>query len=295
VDIKTNSCKFDFEMNLELAIRSFMMKTLFPFIIAPNNLLAALLFALAFWPSDISAKSRLNEIKERAEIRVCIWPGYYAISYRDPRTSELEGIDIDMARELASELGVKLSFIDSSFASLVKNITTDACDIAMHGVGVRESRKAHMDFSDPHLASGIYAVSTKSNSIIRKWEDIDQDGVIAVVQKGTYMEPVMRKYLKKAKLSVVNSFKAREQEVQSGRADVFLTDFPYGRRMAKLTNWARLLAPKKVLAPTPYAYAVPKGDAEWLARINAFVASIKRDGRLARSAARHGLTPIVAK
>ncbi|MGB0683965.1 MAG: substrate-binding periplasmic protein [Magnetovibrionaceae bacterium] len=243
---------------------------------------------------QVVAQARLAKVMEAGELRVCIWPGYFAISYRNPRTGELEGIDIDMAKAFAGDLGVKLSFVDSSFAKLIENMTNDACDIAMHGVGVRADRAKHMDFSQPHLISGIYAVSMKSNDVIKTWDDIDQAGNVIVVQKGTYMEPVMRETLKQADLSVVDSFKAREQEVESGRADVFMTDFPYGRRMVSLTDWALLLEPPAPLAPTPYAYAVPKGDAEWLARVDEFLAKVKADGRLAASAEKHGLTPIVA-
>ncbi len=241
------------------------------------------------------AESRVETVKARGEVKVCIWPGYFAISYRNPRTKELEGIDIDMAREFAKFLGVKLTFVDSSFGKLKDNMTNGACDISMHGVGVREDRKPYMDFSEPHLISGIYAVSMKSNTAIQKWDDIDQEGNVVVVQKGTYMEPVMRDYLKKAELSVVDSFKAREQEVESGRADVFMTDYPYGRRMASLTNWALLLEPKETLAPTPYAYAVPKNDPQWLALVNKFLATVKADGRLTAAAKKNGLLPIVAK
>jgi ABC-type amino acid transport substrate-binding protein len=242
----------------------------------------------------IHAESRLENIKQNHVVNVCIWPDYFAISYRNPRTMQLEGIDIDMAYELGKTLNAKVKFVDSSFAKLAENMTNNQCDIAMHGVGVREDRKAIMDFSEPHLVSGIYAVSMKSNSGIKEWQDIDQLGNIIVVQKGTYMEPVMQKYLKQAELSVVDSFKAREQEVMSGRADVFMTDYPYGKRMAALTNWANLLQPESPIAPTPYAYAVPKGDDEWLATINTFVKQIKEDGRLAASAKKHGLTPIVS-
>lgn len=261
------------------------MKTLF---------LAALAAVLSCVGVTAEAGSRLDSVKAAGEVRVCIWPDYFAISYRNPLTGSLEGIDIDMAEEFAKSLGVKVAFVESSFAKLVENMENDACDIAMHGVGVRDDRKAHMEFSQPHLISGIYAVAMKSSDVVKTWGDVDQPGNIVVVQKGTYMEPVMRDYLKQAQLAVVDDFKGREQEVQSGRADVFMTDFPYGRRMAALTNWALLLEPPTVLAPTPYAYAVPKGDAEWLATVDAFVTAVKKDGRLATAAAKHGLTPIVA-
>lgn len=250
--------------------------------------------ALGTTGADAADSPRLERIKSSGELRVCIWPDYFSITYRNPRTGNLEGIDIDMAQAFAADLGVKVRFVDSSFATLVANMANDACDIAMHGVGVRPDRAEHMAFTQPHLISGIFAVSMKGNASITTWGDIDQAGNVVVVQKGTYMEPVMRDALKQADLITVDDFKAREQEVQAGRADVFMTDFPYGRRMAALTDWARLIEPPAPIAPTPYAYAVPKGEAEWLAEADAFVSRVKADGRLRAAAERHGLLPILA-
>lgn len=237
---------------------------------------------------------RLARIQERQQLRVCIWPDYYTISYRNPRTGNLQGIDIDMAQALADDLGVSLEFIESSFAVLTENMQNDACDIAMHAVGVTQARAEFMDFSEPHLRSGIYAVSQRNHPAISSWADIDQPGIVVVVQKGTVMEPIMAESLQQATLSVVDDIRAREQEVLSGRADVFMTDYPYGRRMVELTEWAALIEPPELFAPTEYAYAVPKNEPQWLARVNEFVATIKADGRLREAAERHGLLPILA-
>ncbi|WP_286239139.1 substrate-binding periplasmic protein [Neptuniibacter halophilus] len=241
------------------------------------------------------ASERLQQIKQAGEVKVCIWPGYFAISYRNPRSGELEGIDIDMAGEFARHLGVNLRFVESSFGKLIDNMSNNQCDISMHGVGVRDSRKPYMEFSEPYLSSGIYAVATRNNELIRQWQDIDQSGNVAVVQKGTYMEPVANNYFKKARVAVVDSFKAREQEVESGRADVFMTDYPYGKRMTALTEWAVLFAPPQPLAPTSYAYAVPKGETAWLEEVNAFLREMKRSGKLAAAAEKHGLSEILVK
>lgn len=43
------------------------------------------------------------------------------------------------------------------------------------------------------------------------------------------MEPVMKASLKQAELMSVKLPNTREREVQSGRADVFMTDYPYSR------------------------------------------------------------------
>jgi ABC-type amino acid transport substrate-binding protein len=259
-------------------------------------LAACLTATVLFAPTSgrAEATSHLQSIAARGTLRVCIWPGYFSITYRNPRNGTLEGIDIDLAKEFATDLGVEVEFIDSSFAALVSNMESDACDIAMHAVGVRPDRADHMDFSAPYLISGIYGVVPRTHPTLKTWADVDKPGHVVVVQKGTYMEPVMRSLLTQATLKVVDHFKEREQEVESGRADVFMTDYPYGRRMVTQTPWAALIEPPTPLAPTPYAYAVPKGDPAWLARVQAFVSAIKVDGRLKTYAEKHGLLPIAA-
>ncbi|KDE41210.1 Cyclohexadienyl dehydratase [Nitrincola lacisaponensis] len=242
--------------------------------------------------SSAGLSERLKRISEES-LRVCIWPDYYSISYRNPRTQTLEGIDIDMAYALAEFLQTDVEFVDSSFALLAENLSQDRCDVAMHGVGIREDRMRLMDFTQPHLRSGIYAVGRHHNTHIQSWQDIDQPDNIVAVQKGTYMEPVMRHYLQHAELSVVDDFMAREQEVMAGRADVFMTDFPYGLRMATLTQWATLIAPPEPIAPTSYAYAVAKGEEAWLEVLNQFIQQVKDDGTLEQLAIKHGLEPIV--
>ena len=243
--------------------------------------------------NTVLASERSDQILSSGELKVCIWPDYFMITYRNPRTQLLEGIDIDMAKSLAEHMGTELTFIESSFSELAHNLNNNVCDIAMHGVGVRDSRKPHMEFTQPYLASSIYAIGTQDNERIQRWKDIDQHGNVAVVQKGTYMEPVVRSAFRKAKVAVVDSFKAREQEVISGRADVFMTDYPYGTRMVKLTDWAILIPPTKPLAKTFYAYAVPKGETDWLSEVDAFLLSMKKNGKLKAFADKNGLSEIV--
>ena len=80
---------------------------------------------------------------------------------------------------------------------------------------------------------------------------------------------------------------------ESGRADVFMTDFPYSQRMLDTVDWARVVSPSAPYHLTPYAYAVRPGDDPWFARLEQFVGAIKRDGRLLASARSHKLDTIV--
>lgn len=251
-----------------------------------------LLLAVAAMASVARAEGRLERIAAAEALRVCIWPDYYGITFRNPKTLELSGIDIDLARELARELGVRAQFVDSSFARLIDDVTADRCDVAMFAIGITPQRAERLRFTRPHLRSDIYAITTLSNRRIKNWADIDQPGVVVAVARGTYHETVMRQKLAAASLQVLDTPHAREEEVESGRADVFMTDFPYSRRMLDTVDWARLMASPQPYHLTSYAYAVAPGDDAWFQRVDRFVADIRQDGRLLAAARHHKLDPI---
>ena len=248
----------------------------------------AMLFAV-----PVLAASRLDEIVSKGRVRVCIWPDYYGISYRNPKTQQLSGIDVDMARELGKDLGVAVQFVDSSFARLVDDLSAERCDIAMFAIGVTPARAERLRFTRPHLASDVYAITSRTNRRIRGWDDIDEPGSVVAVARGTLHEALLRERLRSAQLLVLDTPFAREQEVQSGRADVFMTDYPYSLRFLANADWARLVAPPGPYHVTPYAYAMLPGDDTWHARVERFVDEVKRDGRLLASARQHRLEAIV--
>ena len=259
-------------------------------------LLASLLLGLSIsLAASVSsaAESRLDRITASHTVRVCIWPDYYGITYRNPKTMQLSGIDIDMAHELGKDLGAKPEFVDSSFAKLIDDLSTDRCDIAMFGVGMTPARQEKLRFSPPYLASDIYAIATKTNRRVKGWDDIDTFGSVVAVARGTLHEAVMKEKLGSAQLLILDTPFAREQEVQAGRADVFMTDYPYSQRFLAGNDWARLIGPPATYHVTPYAYAVARGDDAWHARIERFVADVKNDGRLKEAAKRHKLEAIL--
>jgi ABC-type amino acid transport substrate-binding protein len=223
------------------------------------------------------------------EIRVCIWPDYYSITYRNPKTRQLTGIDIDISKDFAREIGVSVRYIDSNFAQLVESLQQDRCDIAMHAVGITAARQEKLLFTQPYLQSDIYAIALRNNKSINKWEDLDQPNKVIAVAAGTVMEPIMRDRLKKAKLLLVKSPVTREQEVASGNADAFMSDYPYSRRMIDLTDWAKIIPPTTTFFITQYAYATAQNDTSLLDRVNSYLSFIKKDGRLQRFASRNKL------
>ena len=271
------------------------MPTCLPF----RRLLATLALATLAAAPDAHAQpapasgERLERIRTAGTLRVCIWPDYYGITFRNPKSGELSGIDEVLSREFAKDLGVRVSYVDTSFATFIDDLLADRCDVAMFGVGMLPERAARVRFTQPYLRSDIWAVTTKTHPAVRGWSDIDRPGRVVAVQAGTFMESVMRSVLRHAELVSVRPPTTRERELQAGRVDVFMTDYAYSRRVLDNADWARVMPPDRPVHPLGYAYAVAPGDDAWLARVDRFVADIKRDGRLTSAAKAFKLEPIV--
>jgi cyclohexadienyl dehydratase len=237
--------------------------------------------------------ARLERILAAGVLRVCIWPDYYAITFRNPKNGALSGLDHALSAAFAADLGVAVDYVDSSFPAFVEDLLTDRCDVAMFGVGILPERAARVRFTQPYLRSDIWAVTTRTHPTVRSWSDIDRPGRVVAVQQGTFMEPVMKATLRHAELVSISPPATRERELRAGRVDVFLTDYPYSRRVIDNAPWATVMPPEQPIHPVSYAYAVAPGDDAWLERVDGFVADIKRDGRLREAARANRLEPII--
>ena len=136
-------------------------------------LLHAAVFAFAatvFAPVPAGAaevNSRLNEITRSKKLRVCQFPLYYSISFRNPKTGVIEGIDADLAKELAKDLGAQLEIVESSFGTFIADLQANKCDIGMFALGASLQRAQAVEFSKPYLITNVYAVTRKDGAAMR--------------------------------------------------------------------------------------------------------------------------------
>ena len=249
----------------------------------------------AMGPLSATAGAVLDRVKVTGTLRVCIWPDYYGVTFRDARSQRLSGIDIELSAQFSQDLHVRLEYVDSSFATLIDDVKSGRCDVAMFAVAMLPQRMEHLRFTRPYLHSDIFGITTKANRVVRQWADIDRPDVLVGVQVGTFMEPAMAASLKHARLVVVRPPATRERELEAGRIDVFMSDYPYSRRLLDNADWAELIAPPEPFFVMPYAYAVKPGDDDWFAAVDGFVQRIQRDGRLDAAARHNRLTPIVVR
>ena len=77
-------------------------------------------------------QTRLDRIRERGCIRIGYLPNKLPFSYRN--SHGLVGLDIDMAHQLAIDLGVRLEFVPLDERRIIEQLDSDCFDIAMTGI-----------------------------------------------------------------------------------------------------------------------------------------------------------------
>ncbi|WP_458093825.1 substrate-binding periplasmic protein [Roseomonas sp. WA12] len=231
---------------------------------------------------------RLAAVKARRELLICTVPDLPALSWRNIRNGQMEGLDADMARALAARFSVRAVFVEAVPSTVIGMIERGACDVGMGGLGISPSRATRVAFTKPFLSGPMAAVTQRASERVPGWVGMDRDGIVVAVVGGSVAEEVMRQRLRQAELLTVTPPLIPEQEIGAGRADVFVTDYADSRRLRGDDSWRVSDAPR-ALGDTLYAYAVPRGDAAWLAEVNGFLASVKGNGTLPRTAQRWGL------
>ena len=85
--------------------------------------------------------------------------------------NEIKGVDAEIGKAIAEELGVTATFKDAAFEGLCASLSTGKGDIVISGMTITEKRKEEVDFSNPYIKSVQYLILPK-NSAIGTFEDL---------------------------------------------------------------------------------------------------------------------------
>lgn len=239
-----------------------------------------LAIAAAVGPAQ-SADDRIEKIKERGVLRACT-VNYVPWNIKNPATNEWEGINIEIAQEIANGLEVDIEYVDSSWSTVIQSVDTNKCDIAVGALWTAPARAQMVLFTRPIGGDGM-TVFVPADSTATSPADIDQPGNVVVVQSGSSDEKVARELFKQAEVKSLVTDKAGAQilEVASGRADA-ATGALVGNSQFIKSNPNIKVKPLKdfVLNYTPYAFALPVGEYHFLNFVNVILANLEASGKL---------------
>ena len=191
---------------------------------------------------------------------------------------EYEGIDVDMATEIANRLGLELQIDDMDFDAALLAVQTGKSDIAMAGITVTEDRLVNMDFSDTY-ANGVQVVIVPEDSDITSIDDLN--GKMIGVQRGTTgdmycsADPEDGGYGEDNVTKFDNGLTA-VQNLISGKVDAVVIDNAPAQEFVAANPGLKIL--DTTFADEDYAIGVAKGNTQLLDAINSILADMEADG-----------------
>ncbi|WP_188986847.1 transporter substrate-binding domain-containing protein [Saccharopolyspora thermophila] len=234
-------------------------------------------------PQQPAAASRLDQVVQRGELRVCSTGDYRPFTYRDA-SGAWSGIDIDMAHDMAAKLGVKATIVPTTWKTLVADFTA-RCDIAVGGVSITLERARHAFFSTAYVVDGKTPITRCENAArFQTLAQIDQPGVRAIVNPGGTNEQFARQHLTRATIVEHPDNNTIFQEIIDGRADLMMTDAAETRWQAKQHPELCSVHPDQPFTFSEKAYLLPKGDVVFQQWVNQWLNLALHDGTYARIA-----------
>lgn len=250
---------------------------------------AALMTIFAFGCS--SAPSELDVVRTQlapsGTLRAAINYNNPLLGRRDPATGELQGLAVDLSRELAGRVGVEVELIPyDSAGQMAADATADVWDIAY--LAIDPARAETIDYSAAHSElEGSYLVPP--DSPLQTIEDVDQEGVRIASAQGAAYDLFLSRQLQHAELVKAESSPAA-------------FDLMVDQQLDALAGVKAAMGPLKDRLPgsrildgrfmtIPQAAGIPKGRPEAARYVREFIEEMKSSGFIAAAFERHGLGP----
>ena len=187
---------------------------------------------------------------------------------------EIVGIDAEIAKLIADDLGKELIIEDMAFDSIIAAVQSGKADIAMAGMTVTEDRKQNINFSDPYTEAAQVIV-VKSDSDVTKPDDLT--GKTIGVQIGTtgdiYAEDIegatIERYSKYFEaINALTQDKIQAVIVDREPGKVFVTENPDLKMI------------DEEFTVEQYAIGVAKDNTQLLDDINASLKKLQESGKI---------------
>jgi polar amino acid transport system substrate-binding protein len=248
---------------------------------------ATLLLGLASILSACTSapKATTAELAPGGVLRAAINFGNPILANRDLATGQARGVSVDLSRELAKRLGVKLELITFNSAGQVVEAVKEAkVDIAF--VAIDPVRGADISYSAAYVViEGAYLV--RQDSPIRNNAEVDRPGIRIAVGLGSAYDLFLKREIKAATLvraptspAVTDLFMAENLDVAAGVKQQLQLD-------AQRIPGLRLLDGRFMVINQ--AIGTPKAREAGVTYLRAFVEEMKTSGFVAEALQRHGI------
>lgn len=187
----------------------------------------ALLVLSALALSSASLAATVAEVRKKGVLVLGTDPTFAPFEFKGPG-GEVQGFDIDIARAVAKDLGVRLEVRPVGFGALMPQaVTSGRVDMAMSGITITPERAKVVSFSQPYYRSAQVFIVRGGNPGKFTWPG-DVKGKTVGVQANTTGQYVAGDVLKPkgATIKVYDDFAAGLADVRAGRVAALIGDAP---------------------------------------------------------------------
>ena len=241
-------------------------------------LFAAAALATPFGAAD-AAGAMIDEVKARGVLRSGL-STFVPWAMRD-KQGNLIGYELDVARRLASDLGVKHEAVPTAWDGIIPALLAGGFDVIIGGMTVTPAREQSVDFTEAYSFTGVHMVANRKVAPgLTTAEAFNKPNMTLVARRGTNAVTVVGQMMPLATLRQFDDDAQALQELLNGNAAAWFTSTPKPA-FAAIDNPDTLYLPvAKPLVSQRDAMAVRKGDPKSVAALNEWIAARKGDGFL---------------
>ena len=191
---------------------------------------------------------------------------------------ELIGFEIDVARQLAADMGVKAQLLAYDVDRLVPALEAGEIDVIAAGMTITPERALHVNFSQPYAESGIaLATHVERTANITDIGALDSEQYTIAAVEGSVGMQLARRLWPRARVQTFTSIESATEALLAGEVHGYVEDEPVPTFLA-LENPDLIDVPtSRPLLASRAGFAVGKGDPDFLAYLNAWIIAHEAD------------------
>lgn len=231
-------------------------------------------------PQVVEAKvSLLDTISRRGVLKVGL--STFVPWAMNDKNGELIGFEVDVARRLASDMGVDIELIPTKWSGIIPALLTGKFDVIIGGMGIRPDRNFKVNFSIPYEYSGLAIVANKEKAAgFSSIEDFNKEGVIIAVRLGSTGADVVEKMLPLATIRLFDNESQLIQELLVGRAHAVVASAPMPAYQSIKYSDKLFLPMEGTFTKEPIGFALKKGDYDLVNYFNSWITVVEAEGWL---------------
>jgi len=235
--------------------------------------------------ADTAELTKLEQIQQAGVLVVGTspdYPPYEFVIAGDDGEMEYKGIDIDIANEIASDLGVELKIEAMDFSGLDSALQMGTIDMILAAYNATDERAEVMDFSDVYYIDEVCALVAGDTADSYTDLATSFDGKKVGVQLGTTLETDYFPQAVGAEKVALKKVTQLVAELKAGALDAIFVEKPIAESYIK--NNPELAIAESIVfdaEATGYVVGLPKGSDELAAAVNATIAKLAESNAIA--------------